>query len=157
MRYDNGAKVEIGDQVVYTGGPREDWDRGEVVDVVGDTLTIAWESSGDTTEQSGDAAVRGLVAYTTPRAAREAYHAAISEHEARWWGGSQDRGALLRDLEARAVSARVRQLTMPGAELRLTGDEVERLGEETIHWMGFRLGLAHEAAEDGGAVLSSRA
>lgn len=66
---DTGAEIEVGDWVVSTRGPREDWDVGEVTAVEGLHVAVRWIESG--ASAFGHASVVDKCAPYATRAAAE--------------------------------------------------------------------------------------
>jgi hypothetical protein len=56
-------------------------------------------------------------------------------------------------IRARAVNDETREIAAHGG--RLTAEEVEEIGEEGVAWLRTRLGLAVEADDEGGVVLTA--
>lgn len=69
----DGTLVEVGDGVVYSDGPREDWDYGTVLAICHDDgeIEIAW-SNGERTRQRCE----GLGIYINPSVARRVLNSA---------------------------------------------------------------------------------
>lgn len=72
--YESGAVVENGDGVVYTEGPREDWDYGRV-DIDGNEITIEWLGSGIRVPLTS---TKGLAAYLNVDGAKAAFSDAVA-------------------------------------------------------------------------------
>lgn len=74
--YESGAAVEVGDGVVYTQGPRDDWDYGRVeVDDDG-AMQIVW--LGTNSDPTKLVSTKGLVAYLTVDGAKSAFEDAVA-------------------------------------------------------------------------------